>query len=97
MTIFPLLGIEPIINGVGPATRLGGLSLSENVWSAMKEANQSSYRMDELHLHAGALIAKMIGAPASLVTAGASASLTLSAAAAIAGCDRQMLIDLPFP
>ena len=97
MSIFPLLGIEPIINGVGPATRLGGLSLSENVWSAMKEANQSSYRMDELHLHAGALIAKMIGAPASLVTAGASASLTLSAAAAIAGFDRQMLIDLPFP
>jgi L-seryl-tRNA(Ser) seleniumtransferase len=97
MSIESLLDIKPIINGVGPATRLGGLSLSENVWNAMKEASQRSYRMDELHLSAGALIAKMIGAPASLVTAGASASLTLSAAAAIAGFDRQMLIDLPFP
>lgn len=97
MAINSQLGIAPIINGVGPATRLGGLSLSENVWGAMKEASLSSYRMDELHLSAGALIAKMIGAPASLVTSGASASLTLSAAAAIAGFDRQMLIDLPFP
>ena len=97
VSIHSQLGIEPIINGVGPATRLGGLALSENVWKAMQESNEHSYRMEELHESAGNLIAKCIGAPACLVTSGASASLTLSAAACIAGFDRQMLIDLPFP
>ena len=97
VAIHSQLGIEPIINGVGPATRLGGLALSENVWKAMRESNEQSYRMEELHESAGKFIANLIGAPASLVTAGASAALTLSTAACIAGFDRQMLIDLPFP
>jgi len=97
VAIHSQLGIEPIINGVGPATRLGGLALSENVWKAMQESNEQSYRMEELHESAGKFIANLIGAPASLVTAGASAALTLSTAACIAGFDRQMLIDLPFP
>ena len=97
VSIHSQLGIEPIINGVGPATRLGGLALSEIVWKAMQESNERSYRMEELHESAGNLIAKLIGAPSCLVTSGASASLMLSAAACIAGFDRQMLIDLPFP
>ena len=97
VSIHSQLGIEPIINGVGPATRLGGLALSESVWNAMRESNEQSYRMEELHESAGKLIANLIGAPSSLVTAGASAALTLSTAACIAGFDRQMLIDLPFP
>jgi D-glucosaminate-6-phosphate ammonia-lyase len=97
VSIHSQLGIEPIVNGVGPATRLGGLALSENVWKAMRESNEHSYRMEELHESAGKLIANLIGAPSSLVTAGASAALTLSTAACIAGFDRQMLIDLPFP
>ncbi len=97
VSIHSQIGIRPIINGVGPATRLGGLALSENVWNAMQESNQRSYRMEELHESAGKLIAEMIGAPSSLVTSGASASLTLSAAACIAGFDRQMHLDLPFP
>lgn len=97
VSIHSQLEIEPIINGVGPATRLGGLALSENVWKAMHESNERSYRMEELNESAGNLIAKLIGAPACLVTSGASASLTLSAAACIAGFDREMLIDLPFP
>jgi len=97
VAIHSKLGIEPIINGVGPATRLGGLALSENVWKAMRESNEQSYRMEELHESAGKFIANLIGAPASLVTAGASAALTLSTAACIAGFDCQMLIDLPFP
>lgn len=97
VAIHSQLGIEPIINGVGPATRLGGLALSENVWNAMRESNEQSYRMEELHESAGKFIANLIGAPSSLVTAGASAALTLSTAACIAGFDRQMLIDLPFP
>ena len=97
VSVHSKLGIEPIINGVGPATRLGGLALSENIWKAMQESNERSYRMEELHESAGRLIAEMIGAPASLVTSGASASLTLSTAACIAGFDRQMHLDLPFP
>ena len=97
VSVYSQLRIEPIINGVGPATRLGGLALSHNVWKAMQESNEHSYRMEELHESAGNLIAQIIGAPASLVTSGASASLTLSAAACIAGFDRQMLIELPFP
>ena len=97
VSVHSKLGIEPIINGVGPATRLGGLALSENIWKAMQESNERSYRMEELHESAGKLIAEMIGAPASLVTSGASASLTLSTAACIAGFDRQMHLDLPFP
>jgi L-seryl-tRNA(Ser) seleniumtransferase len=97
LSIHSQLAIEPIINGVGPATRLGGLALSDYVWEAMQESNARSYRMEELHESAGKLIANLIGAPSSLVTSGASAALTLSAATCIAGFDRQMLIDLPFP
>ena len=97
VSVHSKLGIKAIINGVGPATRLGGLALSENIWKAMQESNERSYRMEELHESAGKLIAEMIGAPASLVTSGASASLTLSTAACIAGFDRQMHLDLPFP
>jgi len=42
VSVHSQLRIEPIINGVGPATRLGGLALSKNVWKAMQESNEHS-------------------------------------------------------
>jgi D-glucosaminate-6-phosphate ammonia-lyase len=93
--IFSKLGITPIINGVGPATRLGGLPLSEGVWAAMRDSSIQSYRMDELHEAAGRYLAELLGIPGALVTAGASAALSLSTAVCIAGGDVQRIANLP--
>ncbi len=76
--------VTPLINGVGPATRLGGLPLHEEVWQAMREASQTSLRMDELQAAVGARLASLLGVPAAYVTPGAHAAMTLGVAAAIA-------------
>ena len=50
MTLAEKIGVVPIINGVGPATRLGGLNLSEEILAEMMDSALQSYRMEELHL-----------------------------------------------
>jgi len=94
-SVFP--GISPVINGTGPSTRLGGVGLSPGVWEAMQRSHKENYRMEQLHQAASEEISKLLDCPAALVTAGASAALTLAAATCIAGYSAQELIALPFP
>jgi L-seryl-tRNA(Ser) seleniumtransferase len=89
------IGLIPIINGVGPATRLGGLPLSNRVWQAMREGSARSVRMEELHLKAGGYIAKLLGVPDAIVTSGAAAALTLATAVCLAGEDPKKIAELP--
>jgi D-glucosaminate-6-phosphate ammonia-lyase len=89
------IGLIPIINGVGPATRLGGLPLSNRVWQAMREGSARSVRMEELHLKAGGYIAKLLGVPDTLVTCGAAAALTLATAVCLAGENPKEIAELP--
>ena len=87
------LGVSKIVNAAGTLTRLGGSLMDAEVLAAMADASRSFVRMDELHAAAGRRIADCTGAEAGLVTAGAAASLTLAAAACLAG-DRFDRMDL---
>jgi D-glucosaminate-6-phosphate ammonia-lyase len=89
------LGIRTIVNGVGPATRLGGLPLSDRVLAAMSSAVERNVRMDELQEAAGARLAELLGVPAVYVTSGASAGLTLATAVCVAGSDPRGVDALP--
>ena len=61
----------------------------------MREASRALVNLDELNEAAGAAIARMLGAEAAFVTAGASAGLILQAAACIAGADPAKITRLP--
>ncbi|GAA2360184.1 aminotransferase class V-fold PLP-dependent enzyme [Dactylosporangium salmoneum] len=93
MDIYTELGVRTIVNAVGPATRLGGLPLSDEVVEAMRAAGARNVRMDELQEAAGAEIAALLGAPAAYVTSGAAAALSLATAVCLAG-DRPAAIDV---
>ena len=84
-----------IINAAGTLTRLSGARVSAGVAAAMSEAAQRSFDMWNLQAAASARIASATGGEAGLVTSGASAALTLAAAAAIAGLDIKRMQALP--
>ena len=90
------LGVRPLVNAVGPATRLGSSTPSAEVLAAMAEAAAVYVPMHELQRAAGAEIAALTGAEAGYVTNGAAAGLMLAAAACIAGEDPALMNRLPF-
>ena len=95
MAGFGDLGVPAVLNGVGPATRLGGLPLHPEVWEAMRESLRSPVRMDVLERAAGERIADLLGVPGAYVTAGASAALLLAAAVCIAADEPAAVDQLP--
>ena len=95
MTTLARLGLEPVINAVGPATRFGGLPLSEGVLAAMQSAIVSPVRMDELQEAAGRQLAELLGVPSCYVTSGASAALTLATAVCASQGDPLVADGLP--
>lgn len=95
MTGFRHLGVPDVLNGVGPATRLGGLPLHPEVWDAMQEALRSPVRMDVLGREVGKHIADLLGVPGAYVTSGASAALLLGTAVCIAADDPPAVDQLP--
>lgn len=88
-------GIPTVINAAGPMTRLSGHILAPEVRDAMASAASACARIEDLQAAAGDLIARVTGAEAGYVTAGAAAGLTLSAAAVIAGLDVAAMDRLP--
>jgi L-seryl-tRNA(Ser) seleniumtransferase len=95
MGIYERLGVRRVIHASGTTTRYGGSMLRPEVLDTMREASQMLVNLDELNEAAGAAIAKMLGAEAAFVTAGASAGLVLQAAACIAGDDPAKIARLP--
>src|SRR5207248_2470643 len=93
--IYRRLGVRPIIHASGTTTRYGGSILRAEALEAMREASTTLVNMDELNEAAGAAIARMLGAEAAFVTAGASSGLILQAAACIAGADPAKITRLP--
>ncbi|MGO4681450.1 aminotransferase class V-fold PLP-dependent enzyme [Microbacterium sp. 2MCAF23] len=84
-----------VVNAVGPATRMGGLGLHDEVLAAMGRAVQVPVRMAELERAGGEHVARLLGAPAAYITAGAAAGLALAAAAAMARDDVDVIDSLP--
>ena len=94
-TIYQRLGVRRVIHASGTTTRYGGSMLRPEALDAMREASQMLVNMDELNEAAGAAIARMLGAEAAFITAGASSGLILQAAACIAGDDPAKITRLP--
>lgn len=93
--IYERLGVRRRINAAGTLTRLGGSLMDDAVLDAMRDAARSSVDIAELQSAASRVIASATGAQAGLVTSGASAALTLAAAACIAGLDIARMARLP--
>src|SRR5207245_7982020 len=93
--IYRRLGVRPIIHASGTTTRYGGSILRTEALEAMREASTTLVNMDELNEAAGAAIARMLGAEAAFVTAGASPGRILHAPACIAGSDPAKITRLP--
>ena len=89
------LGLRPVLNGLGPVTRLGGLPMSEAVLEAMRWAVATNVRMDELQEAAGIELAQLLNVPAAHVTSGAYAGITLAAAVCAVGGDSRGVDELP--
>jgi D-glucosaminate-6-phosphate ammonia-lyase len=95
MGIYEELGVTPIINLWGTATRLGGALLAPGVADAMVQASKESVKMDELQAAASRIIAEITGAEAGYVTCGAASGMTLGTAACLAGLDVARMERLP--
>ena len=95
MSIFTELGVSTIINAKGPATRLSGGIMRNEVAAAMADASQVCVDMAHLQAAASARIAGATGAEAGYVASGASACLLLSAAACMTGLDPGRMARLP--
>ncbi len=95
MNLYDELGIGSIISARSFSTKLGGAPLPLEVIDAMREAAGQCVRMDRLQDAASKLIAEVTGAEAGLISSGASAALTLGAAACLAGFDVGRMNRLP--
>jgi L-seryl-tRNA(Ser) seleniumtransferase len=93
--IYARLGVKRRINAAGTLTRLGGSPMASEVLDAMRDAAAIAVDIGELQSAASRIIAKATGAEAGLVTSGASAALTLAAAACLAGYDIARMARLP--
>ena len=93
--VYEELGVEPIINAVGPATRLSGSIMRAEVAEAMRQASEWCVDIAELQARAGEIIAEVTGAEAGYVTSGAAAGLLLGTAACVTGLDPGKMNRLP--
>jgi len=93
--IYEKIGVPTIINAKGPATRLSGGVMAEEVSKAMQEATQYCIDMTELQTRASGIISEITGAEAGCVTSGAAAGLLLGTAACVAGLDPAKMNRLP--
>jgi L-seryl-tRNA(Ser) seleniumtransferase len=95
VNIYDELGVRRIINARSYSTKLGGCVALPEVMEAMRVAGQSCIRIEDLQEAASRVIAESTGAEAGIVTSGASAALTLAAAACLAGLDVTRMNQLP--
>lgn len=95
MGIYDELGVAKLINACGTVTRLSGGTMAPEVSEAMRQASEASVDMMALQAAACRVIRAATGAPAGIVTSGASAAVLLGAAACIAGLDPLRINALP--
>lgn len=93
--MYERMGLTPIINAAGTLTRLGGTVMLPEARDAMAEAANALVPIDELQALASQAIAQACGSEAGYVTSGASAALTLAAAACMVGLDIVKMDQLP--
>jgi len=94
-SIYERLGVAPVINAKGTATRLSGGIMRREVADAMVEASEACVDIAALQAAASREIAAVTGAEAGYVASGASACLLLATAACMAGLDLSAMARLP--
>lgn len=95
LDIYQHFGIKPVINAVGYATRVSGSCPHPDVIAAMAAASAQFVEIDDLLTAASQLISKCTTAEAGIITCGASAALSLAAAACLAGNSPELMDQLP--
>lgn len=95
MSVYDTWGVPTIINAAGAVTRLGGAPMPAAVLEAFAAAADEWVSLEELQAAASRVIAEVTGAEAGLVTAGASAALTLGTSALLTGYDLGRMERLP--
>ena len=93
--MYQRLGIQPVINGIGTVTVLGGSLMPPEVTDAMVAASRHFVPLPELQERAGDHLARLLGVPAAMISAGAASAMTCGTAAAITGGDEEKLRLLP--
>lgn len=94
-SIYDTIDVPTVVNAAGTKTRIGGSLIRPAAADAMRGAANSFARISDLQSRASDLIADVTGAEAGYVASGASAAMTLAAAAAIAGDDLGTMAGLP--
>ncbi len=89
------LGVEKIINAAGTYTYLTAACMPPQVQRAVAQAALHPVRLKDLQLAAGEYLAKKLRCEAAMVTAGASAALTLATAACIASANGASPQEIP--
>lgn len=97
MVTYQDLGIKPVINACGKMTLLGATAVEPEVAEAMALASRHYVDVAALERKAGEWIARLSGAEAACVTAGAASGIAMGAAAFIAGTDPASIQALPDP
>ena len=92
---FAELGVKPFINAIGPYSSLGGAEMWPQVIEAMEYAARNKARMSELHDAVGKRLAQLTGAPAAMVTSGATGAIILGTAACMTMGDETKMARLP--
>ncbi|HMB51407.1 MAG TPA: L-seryl-tRNA selenium transferase, partial [Natronoarchaeum rubrum] len=86
-SVYDEIGVPEVINATGTKTRIGGSLIRPEAADAMRRAAEGFARISDLQARASDLIQDVTGAEAGYVASGASACMTLAAAACIAGDD----------
>lgn len=95
MNYYEKLSVRRVINAWGTMSFLGGSIMPEDVVEVWVNASKSFVHLDELQAKASETIARLTGAEAGLITAGADAGLTLAISACITGNDPEKYQRLP--
>jgi uncharacterized pyridoxal phosphate-dependent enzyme len=89
------LGLVPFINAAGTYTILSASTMPDEVQAAIALAAKKPVHLLELHEAAGNYLAKKLRCGGALVTSGASAGLTLGAAACMTLGNKEAIVSIP--
>jgi L-seryl-tRNA(Ser) seleniumtransferase len=95
VNVYERLGVRTLINARGGQTLIGGSIVAQEVLDAMSEAAPYFVDVSELNQQVGEIIARITGAEAGYVTAGAVDGILLATAGLMTGKDPAKIQQLP--
>lgn len=95
MSLFEELGLRRFLNAEDTFTANGASCMSEEVSCAMREVSQAWVDLEQMQKKTGEALARLTNNEAAYVSAGAANALTLCAAMAVSGGEREAFLALP--